>query len=132
VATKSVRASCNYALAMPSCEGKLYGMTPNEELAINYVQKLRNEYCKGSYLVNLIFELGNGFVNSKLECNHHNPKEANEDARKSIADNLQAGGKPVALLISPIGAPVPQLKIFPEFEENADLCNKLNHYANSL
>src|SRR5215472_15049462 len=101
-------------------------MTPNEELAINYVQKLRNQYCKGSHLVILIFDLGGGFANSKLECNHQNPREANEDARKSIADNLEAGGKPVALLISPIGAPVPQLEIFPEFQENADLCNKLN------
>jgi hypothetical protein len=107
-------------------------MTPKEEQAINYVQKFRNEYCKGSYLVILIFELENGFVNSKLECNHHNPKEANEDACKSIADNLEAGGKPVALLISPIGAPVPQLQIFPAFEENPDLCARLNHYANSL
>jgi hypothetical protein len=130
VGTKSARG--NYALAIASRKGKLHGMTPKEEQAIEYVQKLRNEYCKGSHLVVLIFDLGSGFANSKLECNHHNPKEANEDARKSIADNLEAGGKPVAVLVSPIGAPVPLLKIFPEFEENPDFCNRLNNYANSL
>jgi hypothetical protein len=107
-------------------------MTPNEEQAIEYVQKLRNEYCKGSHLAILIFDLGNDFANSRLECNHPNPKEANEGARKSIADNLEAGGNPVAVLISPLGAPFPKLEIFPEFEDDSDLANRLKHYANSL
>jgi hypothetical protein len=107
-------------------------MTPKEEQANEYVQKLRNEYGKGSHLVVLIFDLGSGFAHSRLECNHHNPKEANEDARKSIAENFEAGGKAVAVLVSAIGAPVPHLEIFPEFEENSDLCNRLKNYANSL
>jgi hypothetical protein len=41
---------------MPSRKGKLAGMTPNKDVAIEYVQKLRNEYCKGSLLAVLICE----------------------------------------------------------------------------
>jgi hypothetical protein len=111
---------------------KTQGMTANEELATEYVQKLRNEYCKGSQLAVLIFDIGRGFANSKLECNHPNTKHANEDAQKSIAENFEAGGKPVAVLVSSIGAPFPQLEIFPEFEDNSEFCHKLKNYANSL
>jgi len=111
---------------------KLDGMTPKEGQAIEYVQKLKNDYCKNSHLAILIFDLGSGFANSRLECNHPNQLEALEDARKSIADNLEAGGKPVAVLISSLGAPFPQLEIFPEFRENSEFCHKLNQYANSL
>ena len=111
---------------------KMQGMTANEEQATQYVQKLRFEYCKGSQLAILIFDLGSGFANSKLECNHPNPKQANEDARKIIAENFEAGGKPVAVLVSSIGAPFPQLEIFREFEDNSEFCYKLKNYANSL
>jgi hypothetical protein len=111
---------------------KLRGMTPKEGQAIEYVQKLKNDYCKNSHLAILIFDLGSGFANSRFECNYPNQPEALEDTRKSIADNLEAGGKPVAVLISSLGAPFPQLEIFPEFQENSEFCHKLNQYANSL
>jgi hypothetical protein len=111
---------------------KLHGMTPKEDQAIEYAQKLKNQYCKNSHLAILIFDMGSGFANSRFECNHPNQPEALEDARKSIADNLGAGGKPVAILISALGAPFPQLEIFPEFKENSEFCYKLNQYANSL
>jgi len=120
------------ALAIPLRMSKLHGMTPKEEQAIEYVQKLKNEYCKNSHLAILIFDLGSGFANSRFECNHPNPTEAVEDARKSIADILEAGGKPVAVLISSLGAPFPQLEIFPGLEEDSDFSHKLKQYANSL
>ena len=107
-------------------------MTPKEVQAMEYAEKLKNEYCRNSHLAILIFELGSGFANSKFECNNPNKAEAVEDARKSIADNLEAGGKPVAVLISALGAPFPQLQIFPEFEKNSEFCYQLQQYANSL
>jgi hypothetical protein len=76
--------------------------------------------------------MGSGFANSRFECNNPNQTEAVEDARKSIADNLDAGGKPVAILVSALGAPFPQLEIFPEFQQNSELCHKLNQYTNTL
>lgn len=122
----------NSALAIPSRMSKLNVMTPKEVQAMEYAEKLKNEYCRNSHLAILIFELGSGFANSKFECNNPNKAEAVEDARKSIADNLEAGGKPVAVLISALGAPFPQLQIFPEFEKNSEFCYKLQQYANSL
>jgi hypothetical protein len=126
------KARRNSALAIPSRMSKLHAMTPNEERAIEYVQKLKNEYCRNSHLAILIFDLGTGFGNSRLECNRPNQPEAVEDARKSIVDNLEAGGKPVAILVSALGAPFPQLEIFPEFADNSEFCHKLKQYANSL
>lgn len=107
-------------------------MTPKEEQATAYVQKLKNEHCKNSHLAILIFDMGSGFANSRFECHNPNQTEAAEDARKSIADNLEAGGKPVAVLISALGAPFPQLDIFPEFQQNSEFCYKLQQYTNSL
>jgi len=107
-------------------------MTPKEDQATEYAQKLKNEYCKNSHLAILIFDMGNGFANSRLECHNPNQPEAMEAARKSIADKLEAGGKPVAILVSSHGAPFPQLDIFPEFQQNSEFCHKLNQYANSL
>ena len=107
-------------------------MTPKEDQATEYAQKLKNEYCKNSQLAILIFDMGSGFANSRLECNNPNQPKAMEDARKSIAGNLEAGGKPVAILVSALGAPFPQLDIFPEFQQNSEFCHKLNQYANSL
>lgn len=107
-------------------------MTPKEEQATEYVQKLKNEHCKNSHLAMLIFDMGSGFANSRFECKNPNQTEAVEHARKSIADNLEAGGKPVAILISALGAPIPQLDIFPEFQQNSEFCYKLQQYAHSL
>jgi hypothetical protein len=111
---------------------KIRRMTPKEQQAIEYVQKLKNDHCKNSHLALLIFNMGSGFANSRFECNNPNQTEAAEDARKSIADNLEAGGKPVAILISALGAPFPQLEIFPEFQQNSEFCYKLQQYTNSL
>jgi hypothetical protein len=107
-------------------------MTPKEQQAIEYAKKLKNEYCRNSHNAILIFELGSGFTNARFECNHPNQPEALEDARKSIAAHLEAGGKPVAILVSSLGAPFPQLDIFPEFQQNSEFCHKLDQYANSL
>src|SRR5258705_3877724 len=108
---------------------KLHGMTPKEGQAIEYVQKLKNDYCKNSHLAILIFALGSGFANSRLECNHPNQPDALEDARQSIADNLEAGGKTAAILISSLVAPLRQLEIFPAFLDNSACFHKLNNYA---
>jgi len=117
---------------MTSPISKLPVMTPKEDQATEYAQKLKNQYCKNSHLAILIFDMGSGFANSRFECNHPNQPEALDEARKSIADNLEAGGKPVAILISALGAPFPQLEIFPEFQQNSEFCYKLNQYTNSL
>jgi hypothetical protein len=107
-------------------------MTPIEEQAIKLAQELRNKHCKNSHLAILIFKLENGFASSKMECNNPNQTEAIETTRESIADNLNSGGKPVAVLVSALGAPIPQLEIFPEFEKDGDFCYQLKKYADSL
>jgi len=122
----------NFRACHTITQEQTHAMTPKEAQAIEYVQKLKNEHCKNSHLAILVFDMGSGFANSKLECNNPNQPEAIEDARKSIADNLEAGGKPVAVLISALGAPFPQLEIFPEFQQNSEFCYKLQQYTNSL
>jgi hypothetical protein len=122
----------NSALAITSRASKLHGMTPEQDQATQLAQKLKNQYCRNSHLATLIFDMRSGFANSRFECNHPNQPEALEDARKSIAAHLESGGKPVAILISALGAPFPQLEIFPDFAENSDFCYKLKQYANSL